>query len=112
MIALVAVAAIDIAMPVLTRFQLDNRASQLVADLDATLRASGGNIDRAREMLQLEVDNTDPGVVVEEVSVEPADATTVGEVTLFRKTDSPLLRDLFGLDSWYDVTVTRAGPVG
>ena len=110
-IALVGTVAVDAARPLLTRLQLDNRAGRAVADLDTTLDAAGGNVQRAHDMLQLELDTSDPEVVVDTIGIDDDGPTTVATVTLSRRSGSLVLRDLFGLDSWYDVSVTRSGPV-
>ena len=50
-------------------------------------------------------------VVVDSIEIDDDGPTTVAAVTLSRRTESLVLRDLLGLDSWYDVSVTRAGPL-
>ena len=68
-------------------------------------------MQRAHDMLQLELDTTDPDVVVDTIEVVDDGPGTVAAVTLSRRSESLVLRDVFGLDSWYDVSVTRSGPV-
>lgn len=68
-------------------------------------------MQRAHDMLQLELDTSDPEVFVDTIEIDDDGPTTVATVTLSRRSESLVLRDLFGLDSWYDVSVTRSGPV-